>query len=126
VALLLREGSVRLWREGEALAPGLTGRLSHGHTEGLVIPFVEARDDGPPLAIPTDLVPTRSHLKPSWVMAYDNRPAETVAEKRALFAELGRIGGGVVLYHDPQAEAAWARATEGGVEMVAGPLNQAS
>jgi glyoxylase-like metal-dependent hydrolase (beta-lactamase superfamily II) len=122
VALLLREGRVRLWREGEALAPGLTGRLSHGHTEGLVIPFVEARDDGPPLAIPTDLVPTRSHLKPSWVMAYDNRPAETVAEKRALFAELGRIGGGVVLYHDPQAEAAWAKATEAGVEMIAGPL----
>ncbi len=112
LALLLREGRVRRFREGDALAPGLTGRLSRGHTEGLVIPFVAARDDGPPLAVPTDLVPTRSHLKPNWVMAYDNLPATTVAEKRALFAELERIGGGVVLYHDPEVEAAWARGGE--------------
>jgi glyoxylase-like metal-dependent hydrolase (beta-lactamase superfamily II) len=74
VELLLREGKVRVVKEGEALAPGVSARLSHGHTEGLLIPLVEARDDGPPLAFPTDLVPTRSHLKPTWVMAYDSRP----------------------------------------------------
>src|SRR5580704_232272 len=90
VALLLREGRVRRWREGDPLAPGMTGRLSQGHTEGLVIPCLAARDDGPPLAVPTDLVPTRSHLKPGWVMAYDNLPATSAAEKRALFEELGR------------------------------------
>ncbi len=44
--LLLREGRVRRWREGEALAPGMTAWLSHGHTEGLVIPMVPERDDG--------------------------------------------------------------------------------
>ena len=120
VALLLREGRVRLWREGDPLAPGVSARLSQGHTEGLVIPVVDEREDGPPLAFPTDLVPTRSHLKPAWVMAYDSRPAVSVAEKRALFADLGRAGGGIVLYHDPAAETAWARVAEGGVEMVVG------
>jgi glyoxylase-like metal-dependent hydrolase (beta-lactamase superfamily II) len=119
LARLLREGRVRRWNEGDALAPGLTGHLSRGHTEGLVIPFIAARDDGPPLAVPTDLVPTRSHLKPNWVMAYDNLPATSVAEKRALFAELAAVGGGVVLYHDPEVEAAWAR----NGELVAGPLS---
>jgi glyoxylase-like metal-dependent hydrolase (beta-lactamase superfamily II) len=118
VALLLRAGRVRRWSAGDTLAPGMTGRLSEGHTEGMVIPFIEARDDGPPLAVPTDLVPTRSHLKPSWGMAYDNLPATTVAEKRALFAELARVGGGVALYHDPDFEAAWST----GGELVAGPL----
>jgi glyoxylase-like metal-dependent hydrolase (beta-lactamase superfamily II) len=118
VALLLREGRVRRWREGDPLAPGMTGRLSQGHTEGLVIPWLAARDDGPPLAVPTDLVPTRSHLKPGWVMAYDNLPATSAAEKRALFEELGRVGGGVALYHDPEVEAAWAV----GGEMVPGGL----
>ncbi len=49
-------------------------------------------------------------------MAYDNHPATTVAEKRALFAELARTGGGVVLYHDPEVETAWSV----GGEMVAG------
>jgi glyoxylase-like metal-dependent hydrolase (beta-lactamase superfamily II) len=120
VALLLREGRVRSWREGAPLAPGVSARLSQGHTEGLVIPLVDERDDGPPLAFPTDLVPTRSHLKPVWVMAYDSRPAVSVTEKRALFAELARSGGGIVLYHDPVAETAWAHAAEGGVEMVVG------
>jgi glyoxylase-like metal-dependent hydrolase (beta-lactamase superfamily II) len=118
IALLLREGRVRRWREGEPLAPGMTGRLSHGHTEGLVIPWIAARDDGPPLAMPTDLVPTRSHLKPGWVMAYDNQPATSAVEKRALFEALGRVGGGVALYHDPEVEAAWAV----GGEMVPGSL----
>ena len=112
VALLLREGRVRQWREGEALAPGMTGRISNGHTEGLVVPFVPERDDGPPLAMPTDLVPTRSHLRASWVMAYDNHPATSVAEKRALCADLERTRGGIVLYHDPEMETAWARGGE--------------
>jgi glyoxylase-like metal-dependent hydrolase (beta-lactamase superfamily II) len=120
VALLLREGRVRRFREGEPLAPGLTGaRVSRGHTEGLVIPVVGERDDGPPLALPTDLVPTRSHLRPSWVMAYDNQPAVSVAEKRALVEELGRVGGGILLYHDPVVEAAWAV----GGELVPGALS---
>lgn len=123
LALLLREGRVRRWRPGEPLAPGIEGRLSNGHTEGLVVPLIRARDDGPPLAVPTDLLPTRSHLKPTWVMAYDNLPATSVAEKRALIAELAAIGGGVLLYHDPLIEAAWAR--EGSLELTPGTLDGA-
>ncbi len=107
VAFLLREARVRRWKEGEPLAPGMSGLVSNGHTEGLVIPWIAARDDGPPLAFPTDLVPTRTHLKPGWVMAYDNHPTESVREKRALFADLDQTGGGLVLYHDPVVEAAF-------------------
>jgi glyoxylase-like metal-dependent hydrolase (beta-lactamase superfamily II) len=121
--LLLREGRVRRWREGEPLAPGLEARVSHGHTEGLVIPIVRARDEGPPLAIPTDLVPTRSHLRPSWVMAYDNQPTVSVAEKRALAEDLARIGGGIVLYHDPLVEVAWAVDAGAGAELRAGAIS---
>ena len=126
VALLLRAGRVRRWRLGEPLAPGMVGRLSTGHTEGMILPLIEARDDGPPLAVPTDLVPTRSHLKPSWGMAYDNQPAITVAEKRALFAELARIGGGVALYHDAEHEAAWSVAGELSPGPLSGPVSSAS
>ena len=125
IALLLREGKVRRWREGEPLAPGLEGRISNGHTEGLVIPLARERDDGPPLAIPTDLIPTRSHLKPPWVMAYDNLPATSVVEKRALIEELAAIGGGVALYHDPEIEAAWAVAGKTGPELAPGRLDGA-
>jgi glyoxylase-like metal-dependent hydrolase (beta-lactamase superfamily II) len=122
IALLLRRGKVRTWREGDPVAPGIEGRLSEGHTEGLLIPMIPARDDGPPLAVPTDLIPTRSHLKPHWVMAYDNLPATSVAEKRALIDDLGKIGGGIALYHDPLVEAAWTATGPQGVELRPGPL----
>ena len=122
LALLRREGKLRTWHEGEPLAPGVEAILSHGHTEGLVVPLIPLRDDGPPLAMPTDLVPTRSHLKPNWVAAYDNLPRRAIEEKRALVERLGPIGGGIVLYHDPQAEAAWTRQTAAGFELVAGSL----
>jgi glyoxylase-like metal-dependent hydrolase (beta-lactamase superfamily II) len=107
LAALLAAAKLRVWKQGEVLAPGLDGRLSSGHTEGLVMPVIVGTDDTPPLAVPTDLVPTRSHLKPNWVMAYDNQPELSVREKRALFDELARTGGGLALYHDPDFEAAW-------------------
>ena len=125
VALLRSAGTVRLWDEGAPLAPGLVGRLAQGHTEGQIIPWILERDDGPPLVMPTDLLPTRSHLKPGWVMAYDNHPAVTATEKRAMISELAAIGGGVVLYHDPRVEAAWVRDTGRGPELVTGPLDGA-
>lgn len=124
LALLLARGRVRRWRPGEPLAPGLEGRESDGHTDGLIVPLVRRRDDGPPIAVPTDLIPTRSHLKPSWVAAYDNAPATSAREKRALVDELGALGGGVLLYHDPEVEAAWAgRADGGGWELAPGRLD---
>ncbi|MEP7119925.1 MAG: MBL fold metallo-hydrolase [Byssovorax sp.] len=121
--LLQRGGRVRLWDLGDFLAPGMTGRLAQGHTEGQIIPWIPERDSGPPLAMPTDLVPTRSHLKPSWGMAYDNQPAVTAAEKRALISELHAVGGGVVLYHDPLVEAAFARDTGRGPELATATLD---
>lgn len=123
LTLLQRAGTIRLWSEGDPLAPGLVGRLAQGHTEGQIIPWIPERDDGPPLAVPTDLIPTRSHLKPGWVMAYDNHPAITAAEKRAMITELAAIGGGVLLYHDPLVEAAFARDTGRGPELAPATLD---
>lgn len=121
--LISRAPAIRLFRDGDELAPGLSARLSHGHTEGLIIPIIPERDDGPPLAVPTDLIPTRSHLKPSWGMAYDNFPLTTAREKHQLIEELARIGGGVLLYHDPQIEAAWASLTPAGPVLEPGFLD---
>ncbi len=122
LALLTAQARLRLFRGVGELAPGVAARLSNGHTEGLVIPFLPERDDGPPLAMPTDLIPTRSHLVPHWIMAYDNDPRASLAEKRSLIDDLARIGGGVLLYHDPLVEAAWARQTDHGAELVPGTL----
>lgn len=120
--LLLSQAKLRLYRPGDALAPGLTGRLVGGHTEGHILPFAMDREDGPPLAFPTDLAPTRSHLRASWVMGYDAHPHQLAEEKQALFDELATMGGGVCLYHDPEVVAAWAVRDARGVSLVPGDL----
>jgi glyoxylase-like metal-dependent hydrolase (beta-lactamase superfamily II) len=123
LAALLAAPRLRRWHPGEALAPGMEGLAFHGHTEGQIVPVIRARDDGPALAVPTDLVPTRSHLRPGWGMAYDNDPRQVVRDKRALVEMLGPLGGGVLLYHDPLIEAAWTRPSKDGFELVPGQLD---
>jgi glyoxylase-like metal-dependent hydrolase (beta-lactamase superfamily II) len=118
IAVLTGSGRLRVFEGAGSLAPGIESRASRGHTEGLTMPLVRERDDGPPLAMPTDLIPTRSHLRPHWVMAYDNDPRATVTEKRALIDELFAIGGGVLLYHDPLVATAWATRGASGIELV--------
>ncbi len=100
-------------RTDAEILPGLRARFSDGHTPGLLVPFVAARDDGPPLAFPTDLVPTRSHCRASWIAAYDNHPATSADEKQDLFRDLAAVGGGLVLYHDPEVVAAWPQSAPG-------------
>jgi glyoxylase-like metal-dependent hydrolase (beta-lactamase superfamily II) len=114
VAHLCANGRVREARAGDEVAPGVVCEISNGHTEGLLVLRIHERDDGPPLAFPTDLVPTRSHLRTSWVAAYDCLPVVAVDEKVALFESLVSEGGGVVLYHDPDVEAAYPRRVDGG------------
>lgn len=123
IEALVRLAKLRVIRGGDSILPGIEHRISNGHTEGLMIPIITARDDGPPLAMPTDLIPTRSHLKPTWVMGYDNEPLRVVEEKRALVEELARIGGRVALYHDPVVEAAGVVSTPKGLELVPSTLH---
>ena len=114
--LVLKAPSTLLWEGGE-LAPGLDATISNDFPRGLLVPWARERDGKPPVVFPTDLVPTKSHLRPSWVMAYDTEPVVSVREKQALFDELAKVGGELVLYHDPLVEAARAVATKHGPEL---------
>ncbi|MFO0548196.1 MAG: MBL fold metallo-hydrolase [Polyangiaceae bacterium] len=87
--------------------PGVELRVSDGHTPGLLIPIVLDERTGRRIAAPTDLLPTRSHVKAAWVTGYDLAPARAAEEKQDLVRELAREGGGVSLYHDAEFELAW-------------------
>ncbi len=107
-----------------AIAPGLVGISSHGHTQGMIVPLVLDREDGPPLAFPTDLVPTRSHTRVPWIPAYDVLPVESTREKAALLDRMADAGGGLVFYHDPKAEVGWvSRSTSAEIEVDPGALH---
>jgi glyoxylase-like metal-dependent hydrolase (beta-lactamase superfamily II) len=87
---------------GEIL-PDLEVRLSHGHTPALQMPLLRAAPGAatPGVVFPSDLVPTAAHVQPAWIMAYDDAPVTTAAEKIALLDEAAAEGWTIVSDHDP-------------------------
>lgn len=72
--------------EGEASpVPGVELRVVHGHTAGMQMVLVQDGDAG--FLYSVDTFPTRAHLKPHYIPAFDNHPLATLEEKRALLEE---------------------------------------
>jgi glyoxylase-like metal-dependent hydrolase (beta-lactamase superfamily II) len=61
------------------IADGIDLVVVDGHTRGQQLPRVT--DGTTTLLYAADLVPTRTHLRTPYVMAYDNEPLKTIAEK---------------------------------------------
>jgi len=61
------------------LADGIELLVVHGHTRGQQM--VKVGDGTTTLLYAADLVPTQTHLRTPYVMAYDNEPLKTIAEK---------------------------------------------
>jgi hypothetical protein len=47
------------------------------------------------------LIPMLSHLKPTWVMAFDLYPLETIDNRKKFYAEALRENWRVVFTHEP-------------------------
>jgi glyoxylase-like metal-dependent hydrolase (beta-lactamase superfamily II) len=87
--------------QGEVeVAPGVTVMPVGGHTAYHQI--VVVRGGGDTLAIPTDLLPTASHLPLAYVMGYDLFPVGTLEAKRRLLARAADEGWRILFYHDPR------------------------
>jgi hypothetical protein len=48
-----------------------------------------------------DLIPTRDHVPPAWIMGYDLYPTETLAFKKEILPQAVREGWLCLFYHDP-------------------------
>jgi glyoxylase-like metal-dependent hydrolase (beta-lactamase superfamily II) len=78
--------------------PGVRWEISHGHTPYQLHPVFE--DDESPVQFVGDMIPTASHLPPTWVMAYDLFPL-TAMEERKRFYERSRADGTIAAFpHD--------------------------
>jgi glyoxylase-like metal-dependent hydrolase (beta-lactamase superfamily II) len=78
--------------------PGIVWRLSHGHTPYQLLPLFE--DPEAPVLFVGDMMPTTSHLRPAWVMAYDLHPLTTIDERLRLYDECASSGLRVAFCHD--------------------------
>lgn len=96
----------------EEIFPGIGFRCSNGHTTALQHPLIT--DGTTTLYYCADLFPTALHVHVPWVMAYDIRPLETIAEKKAILAEAARDRWIMVFEHCPLMAAARIAQTEKG------------
>lgn len=101
---LLRHSNRLHLLEGETeLFPDLELVVSEGHTVGQQLPRI--RGDGTHLVCCGDLIPTRAHLPPAWIMAYDLHPMTTLEEKKVLVAQALEEDGILFFAHDPEVAA---------------------
>ncbi len=91
--------------DGEAeILEGIRVHPVNGHTSGMQL--VSVRADGARLLFCADLVPTRTHLRWPYIMAYDNQPLVTLDEKRRWLPAAADDGDVVVFGHDAECDAA--------------------
>ena len=70
----------------------------NGHTPGQQLPLVS--DDDTTLLYTADLVPTATHLRTPYVMAYDNEPLTTIREKQEWIGRAADEGWICFFEHD--------------------------
>jgi glyoxylase-like metal-dependent hydrolase (beta-lactamase superfamily II) len=94
--------------QGEVeVAPGVRVVPVGGHTAYHQMVVVEG--GGETLVVPTDLLPTTSHLPLPWLMSYDLFPVGTLEAKRRLLEQAAERRWRILFYHDPATAVATVR-----------------
>jgi glyoxylase-like metal-dependent hydrolase (beta-lactamase superfamily II) len=97
---LERSGCLKLLEGPGELFPGVRLRIFYGHTTGMQLPVISG--GGRTVFFCADLVPTSRHLGIPYVMGYDIRAVDTMAEKRKLLLEEAIPQEWVLFFeHDP-------------------------
>jgi glyoxylase-like metal-dependent hydrolase (beta-lactamase superfamily II) len=109
--LLASSGRLHLLDGHTELFPGIELFVSEGHTVGLQLVRINSGDDA--LMFCSDLIPTVSHLRSSWVMAYDLYPLTTIEEKRMVLAQAMEEKWMLFFEHDPLIAACSVKEQEG-------------
>ena len=98
---LAESGQLELKDDAYEVLPGLTLETVPGHSR--TMQCVRLERGGRTLYGFADLVPTRAHVSPAWIMGYDLYPVETLEAKRRLLPQAAREGWLCLFYHDPEA-----------------------
>jgi glyoxylase-like metal-dependent hydrolase (beta-lactamase superfamily II) len=104
----------------EQLFPGLRVLVTGGHTVHHQAVVIDGENDC--VVFAGDLLPTRHHLNPFWIMAYDMDPYQTFVEKQKLADKICDEGWIIAWDHDPAEP--WNRLQRDGKRMLAMPVTQ--
>lgn len=93
-------GQLELMPDDYEVVPGLKMHTIRGHSETMQTWSLNA--GGETVYGFADLIPTRHHLAPAWIMGYDLYPTETLAFKKHILPEAVESNWLCLLYHDPE------------------------
>ena len=82
---LIRSGQMTLLRGDAEIVPGIRARIYPGHTANMQAILIKSQ--GKTACFTGDLVPTTAHLDPTWVLAFDLYPLDTIESRKRLYAE---------------------------------------
>ncbi len=116
---LIRSGQMTLLRGDAEILPGIRVRLYPGHTANMQAILIESQ--GKTACFTGDLVPTTAHLDPTWVMAFDLYPLDTIENRKRLYAEAIPNQWLLIFTHDHKTPMAYVRQNEEG-KIVVVPL----
>jgi glyoxylase-like metal-dependent hydrolase (beta-lactamase superfamily II) len=85
------------------VVPGISTKLTGGHTRGHQMVFIESKDDS--VAYPCDICPTAAHLPTLWTMAYDQFPLDVRRVKPGILQDIANANRILVFAHDPHTPA---------------------
>ena len=91
-------GRVQLIERDGELLPGIATYHTGGHTRGHVVIQITSGDEG--AVYMGDLMPTRHHLNPLWVMAYDNFPMTSIEQRGSWTHRIAERDWWLLFYHD--------------------------
>ncbi len=95
---LAESGLLELVDGDREIVPGVTVRLTGGHTRGHQL--VEIRGEADSAVHLGDVLPTHAHTNPLWIMAYDNFPLDIIDRKQELLPRYQQKGWWFTFYHD--------------------------
>ena len=109
-------GQLHLVDGDGALFPHVDVERVYGHTHAQQI--VKVHDDTTTLVYVADLLPTSHHLRPTWTMAYDVRPLQTIDEKADFLERAERSEWKLLFEHDPEVAVGDLERSDRGIEVV--------
>ena len=98
-AVLAENGMMQVLKSERELFDDINLELVHGHTLGQQLPVIS--DGTSTLLYGADLFPMKAHIPIPWVMAYDNEPMRTIAEKKRILPRLLEQDAIIFFEHDP-------------------------
>ncbi len=96
----LEERGQILFVDGDhEVCPGVHVRITGGHTSHHQVVYLESQ--GEKAVYFADILPTKSHLSPPWVMGYDHYPLASCDEKSKWLVDCARDNYLVIFDHEP-------------------------